>query len=105
MLARKFSRRNAVCSICNVPQAWLDRLAAEDRVPAGGYYNWSRLAIDHVDPTDRTGPENLRLLCYHCNRTRGRGRRTDQNVHQEAWKFWRFWFKDKDLPWLVSYSV
>ena len=100
-LIERFVAPDAQCEICGVPNKFLWRLQTENRLPwIGGPHCWTRLSIDHIDPADRTSPDNLRPLCYHCNTARGDIILADGAVLKKARRFWTAQFPDRYLEWL-----
>lgn len=76
-------------------------MAAEDFSPRGGSTNWQRLHLDHIDPYGPRGDlDNIRLLCYHCNNLRERGRYSDGEVRRVAWYYWNVMLPKRQLKWL-----
>lgn len=96
-----FAHPHRRCKICGVPQWFIYRMAAEDFMPRGGSANWQRLHVDHIDPRGpRDDFTNIRLLCYHCNNLRERGRYSDGELRRKAWYYWNTLLPQKQLKWL-----
>jgi 5-methylcytosine-specific restriction endonuclease McrA len=97
--AAKVTNPYSRCSVCGLPQRIL---AAYRRLGTAGLGTSRFLTVDHISPRAGATRENLRLLCYRCNSTRGAAMYSDAEVLKKVTRWWRRRKAEEELWWLTS---
>jgi hypothetical protein len=88
---------NTYCAICRITEGQRSLLKRKG-FTANAIVR--RLSVDHID-ADRSNnkEENLRILCMHCNVTRGHAYLTDEQVLAKAIRYWEQRIPNKWMWW------